>query len=212
MVLDSSIKLPIQNRPQLETDEKKTILNKLYQTALFEAYLNKKYMGVTRFSLEGDTYAEDELGLAINMLTALRDRPTGLLFHLTPREVGGAISYHLYAGPATDAVEAENLKAPLEEILIREDPESWSIRDTPLAFSLGRRETLVEAQEYLAIADLQGAFGYIVQVSFPDGTVGYEILSGAFQTPEDAGWWRLVLQEAGFPDLPLIERRGRPPE
>jgi hypothetical protein len=167
---------------------------------------------VLRFSLEVDTYAEDELGLAINMLTALRDRPTGLLFHLTPREVGGAISYLLYVGPATDAVEAENLKAPLEEILIREDPESWSIRDTPLAFSLGRRETLVEAQEYLAIADLQGAFGYIVQVSFPDGTVGYEILSGAFQTPEDAGWWRLALQEAGFPDLPLIERRGRPPE
>ncbi len=44
---------PIQNRPQLETGEKKIILKRLYQTALFEAYLNKKYMGVTRFSLEG---------------------------------------------------------------------------------------------------------------------------------------------------------------
>jgi 2-oxoglutarate dehydrogenase E1 component len=44
---------PIQNRPQLETGEKKIILKRLYQTALFETYLNKKYMGVTRFSLEG---------------------------------------------------------------------------------------------------------------------------------------------------------------
>jgi 2-oxoglutarate dehydrogenase E1 component len=44
---------PIQNRAQLTTGEKMTILKRLYQTALFEAYLNKKYMGVTRFSLEG---------------------------------------------------------------------------------------------------------------------------------------------------------------
>lgn len=44
---------PIQNRLQIETAEKMTILKRLYQTALFEAYLNKKYMGVTRFSLEG---------------------------------------------------------------------------------------------------------------------------------------------------------------
>jgi 2-oxoglutarate dehydrogenase E1 component len=44
---------PIQNRPQLEAGEKRVILKRLYQAALFEAYLNKKYMGVTRFSLEG---------------------------------------------------------------------------------------------------------------------------------------------------------------
>jgi 2-oxoglutarate dehydrogenase E1 component len=44
---------PIQNRPQVKTAEKMIILERLYQTALFEAYLNKKYMGVTRFSLEG---------------------------------------------------------------------------------------------------------------------------------------------------------------
>ena len=43
---------PIQNQLQIESAEKMTILKRLYQTALFEAYLNKKYMGVTRFSLE----------------------------------------------------------------------------------------------------------------------------------------------------------------
>jgi len=44
---------PAQNRLQVESAEKRILLKRLYQTALFEAYLNKKYMGVTRFSLEG---------------------------------------------------------------------------------------------------------------------------------------------------------------
>ena len=44
---------PIQNRLKIEKAEQMTILKRLYQTALFETYLNKKYMGVTRFSLEG---------------------------------------------------------------------------------------------------------------------------------------------------------------
>jgi len=44
---------PIRNRPNLETDAKQRILNSLVKTALFEQFLNKKYIGVTRFSLEG---------------------------------------------------------------------------------------------------------------------------------------------------------------
>ncbi len=44
---------PIRNRPNLEPDAKRRILNRLARAALFEQYLNKKYIGVTRFSLEG---------------------------------------------------------------------------------------------------------------------------------------------------------------
>ena len=44
---------PVRNRPNLDHDAKIRILNKLYQAALFEYYLNKKYTGQTRFSLEG---------------------------------------------------------------------------------------------------------------------------------------------------------------
>ena len=44
---------PIRNRPNLEPDAKQRILNSLVKTALFEQFLNKKYIGVTRFSLEG---------------------------------------------------------------------------------------------------------------------------------------------------------------
>ena len=44
---------PSRNRPVLSREEKTRILNKLYQTSLFEQFLNKKYLGQTRFSLEG---------------------------------------------------------------------------------------------------------------------------------------------------------------
>ena len=44
---------PVRNRIQLDAAEKVRILERLSQSALFEKFLNKKYVGVTRFSLEG---------------------------------------------------------------------------------------------------------------------------------------------------------------
>ena len=44
---------PIRNQPRLETGTRQRILNNLVRAALFEQFLNKKYIGVTRFSLEG---------------------------------------------------------------------------------------------------------------------------------------------------------------
>ncbi len=44
---------PVRNRSQSDAAEKIRIFKKLSQSALFEKFLNKKYIGVTRFSLEG---------------------------------------------------------------------------------------------------------------------------------------------------------------
>lgn len=44
---------PVQNRPDLDRGVRIRILEKLYQAALFEQFLHKKYLGQTRFSLEG---------------------------------------------------------------------------------------------------------------------------------------------------------------
>jgi 2-oxoglutarate dehydrogenase E1 component len=44
---------PVRNRVGLEPDAKQRILKSLVRAALFEQFLNKKYIGVTRFSLEG---------------------------------------------------------------------------------------------------------------------------------------------------------------
>jgi 2-oxoglutarate dehydrogenase E1 component len=44
---------PVRNRPSLSKEERVRVLKKLYQTSLFEQFLHKKYLGQTRFSLEG---------------------------------------------------------------------------------------------------------------------------------------------------------------
>jgi 2-oxoglutarate dehydrogenase E1 component len=44
---------PVLNQPKLEKAEKIRVFEKLSESALFEKFLNKKYVGVTRFSLEG---------------------------------------------------------------------------------------------------------------------------------------------------------------
>ncbi len=44
---------PIKNKPALFPQSKLKILNLLTASALFESYVNRKYAGVTRFSLEG---------------------------------------------------------------------------------------------------------------------------------------------------------------
>jgi 2-oxoglutarate dehydrogenase E1 component len=44
---------PNRNRPDIDDTDRRRILEKLNQSALFEQFLNRKYIGVTRFSLEG---------------------------------------------------------------------------------------------------------------------------------------------------------------
>ncbi len=44
---------PVRNRAELSAAERVDLLRKLTEASLFEMFLNKKYVGVTRFSLEG---------------------------------------------------------------------------------------------------------------------------------------------------------------
>jgi len=44
---------PVRNKPDLKPDDKLRIMEKLYRASLFEQFLHKKYLGQTRFSLEG---------------------------------------------------------------------------------------------------------------------------------------------------------------
>jgi 2-oxoglutarate dehydrogenase E1 component len=55
---------PVRNQCQLEPAVRRRILNLLVKSALFEHFLNKKYVGVTRFSLEGG----DGLVVALDFL------------------------------------------------------------------------------------------------------------------------------------------------
>jgi hypothetical protein len=164
-----------------------------------------------RFSLELP-FGQDDFGLALEMRNTLKDRRPDLLFYLSPMERDGMVRYVLYAGPAVDLVDVENLRSAMEEVFDREDSQSWPVVVTTRAFYLGERGTLAEAQEYLASLEEQGIVGYILHATYPDGTEGYVIYSGAFEGIDDARWWQLFLRDAGLRDVPLIERRGRLPE
>jgi hypothetical protein len=169
---------------------------------------------VLRYSLVLFTYGEDELADGRELLDALRGRLPELLLMLVPSEADGVPVHTLLAGPAADRVEAENLRAPIAEVLVREDPASWSVRETPRAFYLGERGTLAEAEDYLDSVATGGLEAYILHVTFPDpeGSESYQVLTGAFAGVHDARLLQLTLEELGFRDAPLIERRGRLPE
>jgi 2-oxoglutarate dehydrogenase E1 component len=62
---------PTRNTPDLKVDDRLRIMEKLYQAVLFEQFLHKKYLGQTRFSIEG---AE----VVIPMLDVLADRAASL--------------------------------------------------------------------------------------------------------------------------------------
>ncbi|RII29025.1 MAG: 2-oxoglutarate dehydrogenase E1 component [Geobacter sp.] len=57
---------PVRNRPDLTADERLAILGKLQEAALFEGFLNRKFMGQTRFSLEGGETLIPVLDAAVN--------------------------------------------------------------------------------------------------------------------------------------------------
>lgn len=169
---------------------------------------------VLRYSLVLFTYDDEEIEPAREMLDALQERLPDLLLTLVPGRDGGRAVHTLLAGPAVDRVEAENLRGPIAEVLTREDPASWSVRETPRAFYLGERGTLREAEDYLTSVSTGGLHAYILHVTFPDpeGSESYQVLTGAFAGVMDARPLQLMLRELGFRDAPLIERRGHLPE
>ena len=83
--------------------------------------------------------------------------------------------------------------------------------DAPIHVSLVTANPY-EAQDYLASVELDGIHAYILQATYPDGTAGYDILTGAFSGVADARPLQLILRGLGFRDAPLVERRGRLPE
>ncbi len=165
-----------------------------------------------RFSLVLFSYAPEELQDAGDMLEALRTRLPDLLFVLSSDEVEGEVVHTLLAGPALDRIEAEDLRSPLAEVLTREDPDSWSVRETGRAFFLGERATPEEALDYLEAVSTDVIHPYILHVTYPDESEGYQILAGAYTGVPDARFLQLALRDEGFRDAPLIERRGRLPE
>ncbi|MFC1660749.1 SPOR domain-containing protein, partial [Gemmatimonadota bacterium] len=94
----------------------------------------------------------------------------------------------------------------------REDPYSWTVRETPRAFFLGERDSLEDAEDLLLLLETEEIDPYILEVSYRDGSRRYRVLAGAFSGVNDARALQQLLIEAGIEDPPLVERRGRLPE
>jgi 2-oxoglutarate dehydrogenase E1 component len=62
---------PVRNTPTISNEQKRNILKRLTQSTLFEEYLNKKYVGVTRFSLEGGDAVIPLLDTVVTRLASL---------------------------------------------------------------------------------------------------------------------------------------------
>jgi 2-oxoglutarate dehydrogenase E1 component len=91
---------PGLNQPKLDTPAKRRILDNLFQAALFEQFINKKYLAVTRFSLEGG----DAIIPALN----------GLIEHVFQKGCREIILGMAHRGRLN--VQAHILKRPYEEI------------------------------------------------------------------------------------------------
>lgn len=92
---------PVRNRPAFTADEQRHLLEQLTRAAIFEQFLNKRYVAVTRFSLEGGD-------AVIPMLDALMRK----LSQMGGREV---IMGMAHRGRLN--VQANILHRPAEEIL-----------------------------------------------------------------------------------------------
>jgi 2-oxoglutarate dehydrogenase E1 component len=91
---------PERNRPQISAAGKKRILENLYKAALFEQFLNKKYMAVTRFSLEG--------------ADAIIPAVSGMIDHIAPKGCQEIILGMAHRGRLN--VQAHILHKPYEDI------------------------------------------------------------------------------------------------
>ena len=62
---------PVRNKPELSRETKLSMLKKLLEAGLFESFLHKKFLGQTRFSLEGGETLIPMLEAAVNRAGAL---------------------------------------------------------------------------------------------------------------------------------------------
>jgi len=121
---------PRRNRPRLDASERKTILSQLVDAELFETFIQSRYMGQKRFSLEGaeslipalhafiesaaaSGAEEIVMGMAhrgrLNVLASVMRKPYHMIFHefednIQPDMVGGDGDVKYHRGYSSDYV------------------------------------------------------------------------------------------------------------
>jgi 2-oxoglutarate dehydrogenase E1 component len=157
---------PLRNKPDLKPDDKLRIMEKLYRAALFEQFLHKKYLGQTRFSLEGaeviipmlDVFTdraashgcrEINLGMAhrgrLNIQTNVLNKSFEEIFTefescYDPDEVFGAGDVKYHNGYLADVVTHKGV--PLRFYLVNNPSHLESVSPVVQGFARARQEIL----------------------------------------------------------------------
>jgi hypothetical protein len=156
-----------------------------------------------------------------------RQRPD-LLFVVAPLEVDGVVYHRLLAGAARDSSEALVLRARLAKVLTRENPATWRLQRTPLAFDLGEAHDLAAARARVEALSRVDIPAYVlefpappraapvgpppngfVQVSSRAGAARYRVYAGAYADAHEAAYLADLLARHGVTQARLIERTGR---
>ena len=129
---------------------------------------------------------------------ALGSRPAGA-------EATGAAAVGL-----SGAAGAVELRQSLSATLTEEDPASWVVRATPLAFLLGSYLSLAEARTRALELQAVEVPAYVLTTAGDDGRTRYDVWAGAYANEREASYMRRVL---GVDEVaaPLKERRGELP-
>ena len=144
---------------------------------------------------------------------ALRERMPELLGLVAPLTIDGDQEYALMVGPAYDAAEADELRAPLAVAfeLLNPDPRSWAVQEAPYSFFFGEYETLEEANGRVqALAGLSIP-AFVLRVTCPGQTGALRVYGGAYSDKGQARGMGRLLNENGLGDVPFTELRGRLP-
>ena len=159
------------------------------------------------YSLTLGSYGQAAVArLQAEALGAQRD---DILFVVAPVEVNGEVLHRLLAGVAADPGAVE-LRQSLSATLTEEDPASWVVRATPLAFLLGSYLSLAEARTRALELQAVEVPAYVLTTAGADGRARYDVWAGAYANEREASYMRRVL---GVDEVaaPLMERKGELP-
>ncbi len=149
---------------------------------------------------------------ALSTVEALRARLPEFLFFVTVTEVDGGVQYALLAGPAFSAVEADDLKEPLAEVLDRLDPTTWTVQEARYSFFFGEYAEDADAAGRVESLAALSIPTHILEVSYPDETTAMRVYGGAFVDEFQAAAMGRLLRSNDLGGVRLTERRGRLPQ
>ncbi len=224
---------PEHNQTTFSDSEKQAILAKLVQSSVFEGFLNKKYTGVTRFSLEGGdalipflhflTEAAADggveqviLGMAhrgrLNVQTNILGKPYEEIFAefescYDPDQLYGAGDVKYHNGYLADMVTGQG--APLRMFLVN-NPSHLEAVDPVV-------EGVARARQDLVAGDLQQGFAKILPVCLHgdaafagQGVVAETLNMSALEGYRTGGTIHLIINnQIGYTTLPEDARSTR---